>query len=78
MNLRQFLDKNNMSMYKFAKVTGITREYMALIVKGKKPGKLLAEHISRLTGGNVKSETLLMGYKTKPVVEQFDLPLGVP
>lgn len=55
MTIREFLDKYNVSVYKFAKIVGVTREYMYRVVKGQSnPGRYLAQHIEKLTNGEVK------------------------
>ncbi len=60
--LKEYLFYNHLTVTKFAKTVGISRNYISQITLDKmKPSRLLANEIERLTEGQVKAEDLLKG-----------------
>jgi hypothetical protein len=62
MKLRDYLLDVNVTQVEFAKLVGINRPYLNLIIRGRRiPGKHLAVIISNMTGGVVSSKSLMDG-----------------
>jgi DNA-binding transcriptional regulator YdaS (Cro superfamily) len=60
--LREYMFYNDMTVTAFAKLVGVTRNYISQISRGHmKPSRLLAKEIERITEGKVKAEDLLKG-----------------
>ena len=60
--LKVYLFYKNMSITAFAKLIGVSRNYIGQICLGKMtPAKFLAKEIERATNGEVKAEDLLKG-----------------
>jgi len=59
MNLKEYLERENISQRMFAKNLGISNSTASSIVRGKRPSKKIARLIEAKTYGKVKAEDLL-------------------
>lgn len=53
MNLKDYLQQNNMSIAAFAQMSDFSRVYVSQIINGRRPGKKFARRINELTHGCV-------------------------
>lgn len=67
MDLREYLFRKQISITEFSNQLECSRGYLSTIVHGKKPSRLLAKEIERITNGEVTVEELM---KTAPKNEE--------
>lgn len=67
MNLKQYLSKRKMSISEMARLLGVSKQYMSLIIKGKKfPSIHLSRDIESITNGEITAYELLNEVPLRP------------
>lgn len=59
MDLKEYLFKHRITVKEFSERVNYARGYISSVVNGKKPGRILAEMIEKITNGEIKAKDLL-------------------
>jgi transcriptional regulator with XRE-family HTH domain len=65
--LREFLERENMSISELAQLLGVTKNYVWMLLDGRnQPSVLLAKEIETVTKGSIKAIDILSDKPLKP------------